>query len=197
MRIAAGLMTVVGAVGLLVGSSATPVSAQVVVGDVDVVTFSGTAVASPAIPLIGGDGTYTFSTSSNGIGGTPGQCLGASADTDIALGTTSGDADIAPCTITSSGTYHSIVCGTGTAGGTATITEGGDGVAGNKNPSDVYDVTYSIQFVAGIGVLTGNATERGDVEASPVVGIVALDPVSVGLCPLTTFTITGVAASTI
>ena len=49
------------------------------------------------------------------------------------------------CSITSSGTYTNTVCGTGAANGVATVTPG---------PT----FSYHIQFVSGVGVLTGGAT---------------------------------------
>jgi hypothetical protein len=55
-------------------------------------------------------------------------------------------------TITSTGSYNNIVCGTGTATGSAAIK------VGTAAP---VNLTYTIQFVGGAGAITGTGTSTG------------------------------------
>jgi hypothetical protein len=107
-----------------------------------------------------GTGTYSFST------GAPLGCTGISADAPSEV-----LADVeapASCSISSSGNFTNIVCGTGLAVGTATLAEAG---------SDTYNFSYTIVFVAGVGVLAGTATEvGGDVAPGAVAGVVQITP---------------------
>jgi len=198
MRITGRFMALGTAALLGLGFSTLAASADLVqAGDIDAIGFSGMATVTPAIQLVGGpDGTYSFSTSGSVLG-LPGACMAVSADSDVTVGTTDADGEVGPCTLASSGTWHNIVCGTGTAGGTATVTETPDFVGpGAGKPSDVYTINYGIQFVAGIGVLVGTATEQKDAtESSEVVGVVQL--AAVGPCPITQFQVSGWAVSTI
>jgi hypothetical protein len=85
-------------------------------------------VAAPAyVCIVGGTGGYSFASNT---------CVGVS-DTEVS----------AACTVSSTGRYQNIVCGTGGAQGTATITEA----------DETDNVTYGIIFVGGVGVVAGNA----------------------------------------
>jgi hypothetical protein len=88
------------------------------------------------------------------------------------------------CSINSSGTFTNGTCGTGVATGTATITEGADVAPTSKLPSDTYNVTYTITFINGSGVLTGTATEQGSGETASVTGAVQIVPTT-GNCVTT------------
>jgi hypothetical protein len=156
--------------------------------DVDAVLFSGvTGALAPTLPPISAapngilqPGTYTFS----------GGCIaGASTDipTDLPEVATS-------CNISSSGTYLNLICGTGTASGTSTVSSAADGTVSGA---------YTIVFVAGFGVLQnaliGNPPTTPNPGLSPegaAVGVVDIVPSNAtsGGCvtaAVSTFTVTG------
>lgn len=126
-------------------------------GDNDAAAFAGgtTTLAGP-VYLVGGSGTYSFASWT---------CVAVSSD---------GVAEAGPCMVASSGTYTNYVCGTGPAQGTTTVTEA-DGSSDN--------FSTSIQFVAGLGVMTGGGT-----------GVLVMEPMgspTAGVC-MTAFDIQGV-----
>jgi len=129
LSLATGLAAV--ALSILPAAAANP----------EVAVFSGSANA--AVLLSGGGGTFSFST------GAPLGCTAVDPD----------DGVVASCTINASGSFTNIVCGTGSASGTATISDPSDGGV---------TVTFSITFVAGVGVLTGSA------QGGPVAGAVLI-----------------------
>jgi hypothetical protein len=113
----------------------------------------------PAVDLIGGGGTFGF-TSGSPAG--PG-CVGWSDTAEAGL-----------CSVGATGSFQNAVCGTGYVQGTVTITGGAD--AGESGP-------FGIVFAATVGVVTGNISDTPDADGSGtdyVVGVVQLGP------PLTT-----------
>jgi hypothetical protein len=127
---------------------------------VDVLEFH----TSPAVAQVcwvmnncGSSLTYTFNT--NG-----GACEGV----DVNVGVPA----VGGCSVTSSGNFTNIVCGTGqvTAGSTATITE---------SDGDVYSADIAIIFVAGLGVEHGTATDTTGGGSGPTVGVVQIAPTDI------------------
>jgi hypothetical protein len=115
---------VVAALGV-VGLAAMPAGAA----GGKVAVFTGfTTSLSPPVQQVGGSGSYAFQSS---------KCEEA--------------APAKACSISSSGTYTNIVCGTGSASGTATLSPDGK------------TFSYHITLVAGLGVLTGGATGLVDI----------------------------------
>jgi hypothetical protein len=97
----------------------------------------------------GATGTYTFNTAG-------GACTGVD---DGAKGT---------CSVTSSGSFTSIVCGTGSvlASSSATITE--------QDGTQVVVSPLKITFVAGLGIAQGTANESG--KSASALGVVQISP---------------------
>jgi len=133
---------VLGVFGVGAGSaSATPETAS----DTGTIVFNGTAGVTPSIPpapATGGAGTFTFN---GNCDQTP--TTGSSWTSDPGLASETGTCT----TIAASGAYTNVVCGTGVATGTATVTltqPGGDGTEGPVT------VRFVIVFVAGNGTLT-------------------------------------------
>lgn len=165
-------MTHAGATG--VGTQATPSAGAVI--------SPGSTGCFPTgnVCWLSGDGSYTFSAT-----GTVCQ----STVPTVGLGT---------CTVTSSGTFVNIVCGTGSAssasGGT-TLTLTGTTVGTVTLPGAI---AYSIFFTGGVGVLIGDAGGGlfgGNSTLEGVVNIRAVpstpSPGAAGLGPCTpTFTVT-------
>jgi hypothetical protein len=145
--------------------------------DIDLFVLGGTATATPPVQLLGGGGTFTYSSNVTGVGNV---CAVASLGAP-ATGETEGpipgvlDAEVATsCSATAGGTYANLVCGTGTAGGsTGSLVEG--------SGSDTYAlVGFSVSFFAGVGVLFGAASES-EPDAGPnnqgtVAGLVVIAP---------------------
>lgn len=136
------------------------------------------------VPVAGGEGTYTFATD---------VCAYVS-DPSVQDGLN----EVGTCNFTSTGTYENLVCGTGEADGNAgqtVINTSGDGSA---------SAVYHIDFVAGVGVVTGTATET-DVDGqnpATLAGLTVLLPPTptipptlppTGVC-VTGFNVVGVAA---
>lgn len=141
------------------------------------------------VPLILGTGTYGFN-STTCVGVSLGGDEGATAGLEVEANTA--------CSVTSTGTYTNVVCGTGLATGNATITEGGG--------SDTYTVSnYTIVFVGGVGVVVAPTITESEADGDTVpgvgAGVVVLTPVGsavpppTGLC-VTTFTVVGALVAT-
>jgi hypothetical protein len=142
--------------------------------DADIVVVEGPASVLPSVALVGGGGAFGFASSVCGLASAEGP------------GTDSGeplpDAEAGDlCTVGASGQYGNIVCGTGVAAGSGTITEWGG--------SDNYTVTgFTASFFAGVGVLSGVVTESdadGSGDIQPIYGLVLLVPQApppVGAC---------------
>ena len=153
MRANRRFLGTVGAVCAAVAVALVPTLGHASDGDVDVIWFAGSTTAlNPGVQLVGGSGTYSFNTSS--FEGLPGICGYISTDTtppEVAAGS---------CSVTSSGSYTNIVCGTGSVIGSTTVTEADGG-------SDTYGI--DITFAAGLGVVTSTS-------GGTAVGVVQLLP---------------------
>lgn len=158
--------------GTILAAGALTLSPLAASADVDAVVFAGATGTITTVPLIGPSnpdpGSYTFGSAI---------CAGASVDTAPA------GAQAGTCVIASSGTFHNIVCGTGSAAGTATVSAGGLLPSAEQTET----ITYSITFVAGVGLLTGSSSD-GDTTA----GVVSIIPTG-GNCVqgVTQFTASG------
>jgi len=97
------------------------------------------AIETPKVDLIGGCGSFTFSTAEPVVGDV---CAGVS---DPNEGTSPPSAEAGQCNITYSEVFGNEVCGTGVASGAATIASNFDNGTS----------TFSILFVATIGVVVG------------------------------------------
>ncbi len=95
--------------------------------DTDPVVFAGTIAPTPPIPDVGGTGSLTY--------------------TNGACEMVSSDGEFGECDLKGSGNYFSIVCGTGSAHATLSMTEHPDG--------DLETFGVDIVYVAGIGVAQG------------------------------------------
>jgi hypothetical protein len=111
----------------------------------DVIAFAGIATITSGscgsyVCLSGGGGTFNFTSLA---------CVYVS-DVDVTVPPIDGTDPAGTCTVTvNGGVYNNVVCGTGTASGTAVIT--GEGT--NNDP-------FFIDFVATVGVVWG--TDAGD-----------------------------------
>jgi hypothetical protein len=138
--------------------------------DFDVAVLSGPAAVSPSVDLVGGNGNFTFN-SASGLGGC---ALLSASGTGSEAGEAAMDVEATrTCSVSALGSYVNVVCGTGVAWGSGTITEG--------SGSDTYAVTFQVMFVAGTGYLTGVVTESesdgdGAAGAQPLYGVVNLVP---------------------
>ena len=163
MRRLVGAGATLGMVGAALVSSPAPTSAAATTA---VCVFANAvANASPGVPLKGTPpgASYNFSGNANCV-------LNGKAEAS---------------TVSSSGTYTSIVCGTGSATGSATIVGSkGDSASGN----------IKIMFVAGQGALTGKISINGGAPIS-VAGPVSIAP-KTGNCvkPVTQFTVSAIIA---
>jgi len=130
-------------------------------------TGTGAATPTPAVGLTGGSGTYTFSG--------PAHCTGSGED--------DGNIVAQAVTISSSGDYSNIVCGTGgVTNGVSTVTLG----------DDTWTVNYKITFAGGQGALTGTASDSSDGDSGTltVAGTASIVPTG-GNCAsgVTAFTV--------
>jgi hypothetical protein len=178
----------------VLGFGAASASAQVgvpPVSDAAAVVFSGVATLGTNIlpaPATGGSGGYGFT----------GSCL---VSAGVSLGNPLNDSqETLTCSrIDSTGTYNNIVCGTGTATGSATVT-----ATGSDGSDESVVVNYTIVFAAGVGalVITGGheVADPADTVA-PGAGAVLLTNLAGESCAgpgnVTGFNITGAAEITI
>jgi hypothetical protein len=136
--------------------------------DGDVAVMEGVATLQPGLAVIGGFGSWSFASglacvvvSASGTGGEAGE---RTPDVEASHS----------CSATASGQYFNVVCGTGVAGGSGSMSEG--------EGSDTYTASaFDIAFFAGVGVLQGQATESeadggGAAGAQPLYGLVVLVP---------------------
>lgn len=137
MKIRTGILSLVTGVAAVVLGVAPTMGAHAADGP-GVAAFSGSANASVA--LSGGTGNFGFNSNA---------CVAVDSDDATSSGL---------CNVVAGGTFNNTVCGTGTADGQADIT---------PDPSDggTEVVNFHIQFVAGVGVVTGDAV--GVVDISP------------------------------
>lgn len=109
-------------------------------GPVPVTTCAG----GQGLPLIGGTGNYSAVSSI---------CTIVSTEDGTAPTPEEGG-----CTLTTSGTYQNIVCGTGTAAGTLTVSS-------SLDTDDSFSATYTAAFVGFHGQLAGVVTTGADAGA--------------------------------
>jgi hypothetical protein len=167
-----GTAAIVVAAALAVGASTHARAADVAPGEA--ILFTGTASSVPCtssgpipaepsctsagIPYVGGSGTYSFATG-----------------TFLPVGCEAADLDsaspVSACTISSSGTYTNVVCGTGLAQGSATVSAATETI-------DVND--YTIAFAGGLGVIESTAVSDSDGDATAAAGLVDISPVGSG-----------------
>jgi hypothetical protein len=153
-------------------------------GDSASCSVTGSATTNPAVQLQGGSGSYSFDVSIAGSTALQFNCLGVNA---------SGQVDVETLSVSSTGTYSNIVCGTGSADGTNTgITATSLGVPGTTNLTGNWtgkNLSYHIDFVAGVGVLrfTDSGTSGGG-----VVTITASNPQTDGVNCTNGFKVVGV-----
>jgi hypothetical protein len=121
--------------------------------DADVAVLTGTVQLSPVVALVGGGGAFTFSSSMCEV-------VSASGGAPAPSG----------CSANASGDYGNIVCGTGNATGSGSLSENG----GETYTSPL----FTIQFFSGVGVLSGLAeeTDSSGTTSRPLSGVVVLIP---------------------
>jgi hypothetical protein len=146
MKIGIKLLSVAATLLLAGAIASVPKGAAAADGDIDTFAHVGFTCSLTPMQLVGGSGTYS-------ICGSVGFCT--SSDTTPPEAFT--------CTRQESGSYTSIVCGTGSWSGSATTTEGDGG-------SDT--VPTNTTFVSGLGVQTGGDT-----------ALVLLVPTGIGTAP--------------
>ncbi|MGI8609331.1 MAG: hypothetical protein ACR2MY_08920 [Candidatus Dormibacteria bacterium] len=138
----------------------------------DTIAFQGHAAAT--VLLVGGGGTFGFNS---------GTCALMS-DVDSTTEPAGSEVDT-HCSVTASGSFANIVCGTGTADGSASISST-DGSA---------LISFHIVFAGGVGTITGSGTESDGGTGLVVAGTVQIAPDAGGSPPVCTngFTVTTVA----
>jgi hypothetical protein len=182
LSISRRLLVVVSSLAL--GGSALAGTASAVEAPVfsDAVAISGCVNVSPAVQLVGGGGSFTGPVTCNPpYNVVPNVCEIVS---DPDLPAVEGPFDCLPG-LSFSGTYTNIVCGTGSASGTANLPEA----------DETYHITFLVQFVAGQGVFVGDApTDDGwDIFTGPV-DIIPTAPFPPA-CPITQFRFTTALAA--
>jgi hypothetical protein len=149
----------------------------------DVAAFSGCVNVAPGVDILPNNGTFHGPVACN----PPFNLLPTTC-------TVTSDEEIPPAVeapydcasgLSFNGTYANTVCGTGTASGIAVVPEA----------DSSYSITFFILFVAGQGVLVGNAPsdDGWDVWTGPVT-ILPTAPL-VPPCPVTQFRVTTVATA--
>jgi hypothetical protein len=128
----------------------------------DTVNFVGNITGMTPIPnppAMNTTGTYTFASS---------HCVTNSdvEESDVPPPPT-GEVD-ANCSISSSGTYNNITCGTESADGSATLYAEGS--------SGYWTGFYHITFVNGVGTLTGSGSEADSGGPADIDGTVQISP---------------------
>lgn len=137
------------AAAALVGTRVVAVQAEEVV-DADLAVVVGTATATPPIQLTFGGGSFSFSSTvcaMSSVNAPP-----EATETEPPLPGVLDAEPNATCTAMASGSYGNLVCGTGIAAGSGTLTEG--------SGSDTYSIVeFEVSFFAGVGLLAGEAYE--------------------------------------
>jgi hypothetical protein len=158
------------------GAAAAPIA------DVDAVLMGGTfgAFSPPLLGIGPSSGVYTLSGNcALFVGGTS---VPTFFDAPPDEGGTNGT-----CTgVSGSGTFTSLSCGTGTAVGNLTINEpAGDGAT----------LTYTMVFVAGVGIVSGTYTDDGG--SGPAAGVALILPTAATNClgVITQYNFTAVVAA--
>lgn len=157
---------------LIVLSAPVAVEGVEVGGLSDAVLFTGQLNATSSTPPVGTNGVFWW------VGGTgfykyaagsTVPCVQLYSDPDvpasIELPTNTG------CTLDlGTGSFTSIVCGTGNASGSS-----GSLVETGLDPDTTTSISYTLTFIAGIGVLTGTGTES-DSGAATLTGVMLMTP---------------------
>lgn len=181
------MVTGLASAAALVAFAAAPANAATV----GAVVFQGTTSSLTPVAGVGGSGTYAFSTSTPAAGLVPGWCVGFQITEPpippaIAIG---GGIGGSGCSVSASGSYNNLVCGTGTTGSTAQagLAEGDSAtISVNTVGSSSVTINYGIVFVAGVGIIHS--------LSGPAAGVVQIAPTG-GNCVtgVTAFTATGAA----
>lgn len=156
--------------------------------------FQGCTTGLTPVQLVGGTGSYSFSSGACSNPVTP--IIGCTA-----VGVASNPAaGASQCSINASGTYLNITCGTGLTGGgplamtdTSTVSTTGLGVG----LTDTVNIKYGIVFVSGVGLLRGQVTSSTYLSTGAnVAGVVQITPTS-GNCvtPVQQFIATGASVA--
>jgi opacity protein-like surface antigen len=98
------------------------------------------------------------------------------------------DADVVELTLKASGDFSNIICGTGTANGTATVTNAVSLVGPPLSGAVVADldgstINYVITFVAGQGTITGSGMSGADHGQVTLAGTASIEPTGGGDTP--------------
>ena len=156
-----GFLVSLAAAVLAATAGLQPATAQVDNDDLDVYAFTGNATLS-SVSIVGGSGSFSFSATT---------CDGLSTDDDT------DELHVGSCSLTASGTYTNVVCGTGLLSGSGEWDEND-----MQRGDDAYTIdSFTAVLVAGIGVLEGSAHEHpgindGEAENGTVVGVFVVAP---------------------
>ncbi|HEV7679727.1 MAG TPA: hypothetical protein VGQ42_14270 [Candidatus Dormibacteraeota bacterium] len=191
-----GLLGTAAVAAALAAAPTIRASAQVeMVLPSDAIVFSACTTSLTPVQPQGGGGSYTFDSNTGTCHGATAAvaptCQGISFVTDLP---DAGD-PAGPCHINATGSYVNIVCGTGTTGG-APLGQSDTATVDAEGATAYVTLRYGITFVAGLGVITGNAT-AGDDAGGWALGVVQILP-EVGNCvtPVSEFRANGVALVT-
>jgi len=179
------LLSLAGIVTVSVGLAVAPASAA----GAEVVAFQGATTSLTPVQLVGGTGSYAFSTAAP---------VGCKVFAELNTSDLNDEEVAESCTVSAAGGYNNIVCGTGTTGGfpgtgdTATLSGEPEGTGAGFDTT----INYGILFVGSVGVIVG--TSSGEDAGGHVVGVVQIAPTG-GNCVsgVTQFTATAVTAGVI
>lgn len=185
------VITGIASVAAVAAFSAAPVHADTAVAGA--IVFSGTTQNLTPVQLVGGSGTYGFSSAQASPQGLPGFCAAAGVDSGPSVyAGVSIDPRGSGCSTNAGGSYANVVCGTGTTGSTTLGVAEGDSatitaseiVPAGATLTETF--SYGIVFAAGVGVIHSlSAPGAGVVEIAPTGGSCATG--------VTAFTATGAA----
>jgi hypothetical protein len=160
------LATVAAAAASVLTATAAEAAPPDETADGDVAVLVGSASVGD-LQFIEGSGNFTFASTACAVASLSG--------TDGEAGEPGPDLEASRlCSAQATGVYNNIVCGTGFVNGTGSLDEGAT--------SDSYSASFHIDVLAGVGVLTGTAseTENGSSTTPPsqpnLAGLVALAP---------------------
>lgn len=139
-------MTLVGAVAL-----AAPAQADDTMGVAACTLIPGSVagISNPGVESVLTDGVATLLDTDSGTFSFSGQAVCAGADVASSGGGVAPSLAAGVYNInTTSGTYNNLICGTGTANGTATLTNA------PGTPAATINTTFAITFAAGVGKLS-------------------------------------------
>jgi hypothetical protein len=127
--------------------------------DVAACTFAGHASMTPGVGWAPNGGTYSFA------------IVGACVAEDTSNLT---EAEVVLVDITSDGDYDNSMCGTGSAGGSATISA--NPAALDLNHEFPANIDYTIAFTAGQGILTVTGGDHAGGTGASGLGVVSIQP---------------------